>query len=87
MGLYSSRCVIPGNLLNDGRYRIEVLFVRDQRHGIFKMRDAASFIVNESELRSQLSNYFGRWPGAVRPILPWATERIDISEADKVSQP
>ncbi len=73
-GLYRSICHIPADLLNDGNYRIDVMFVRNENEIIAVIQDLLSFTVGDSaELRG---NYHGVWPGAVRPSLAWHTELL-----------
>jgi lipopolysaccharide transport system ATP-binding protein len=73
-GLYRSVCRIPGDLLNNGSYRIDVMFVRNENEIIAVIHDLLSFTVGDSaELRG---NYHGQWPGTVRPNLSWRTELL-----------
>jgi len=72
-GLFRDVCDVPGDLLNDGVHRAE-LYVMQGSEVIYHDPDFLSFTVNDSpELRGE---WFGKWPGAVRPNLRWATELI-----------
>jgi len=66
-GLVRSICHIPGNLLNDGIYHINMMVVEDSK-GIFYLREGCNFEVKDIKRRGR---WFGKWPGAVRPKLKW----------------
>jgi lipopolysaccharide transport system ATP-binding protein len=73
-GRYRSRCAIPGNLLNDGIYTIDITFARDGAHQAFRIEEALTFEVHDVE-REQ-GAWFGKIPGAIRPKLAWNTETL-----------
>lgn len=76
VGLFRSVCHVPGDLLNDGVYRIELLAVKDQSVVIF------SYPVLSLEVREAADTrkiWFGKWQGAVRPNLAWNTEVVEIN--------
>jgi len=75
-GLFRSICRIPSNLLNDGRYRVQLLFVKEQAYPLFVVDDAIIFEVLESEWRARMISWHGKWQGVLRPILEWTTELI-----------
>lgn len=61
------RCTIPEDLLNDGVYRISLLFQRrGARH--FIVEDALGFQVMEGPRQGA---WFQKWRGALRPRLHW----------------
>jgi len=73
-GTYVSRCVVPGNLLNEGQYLLtvgvdipfqQVLFVEDAAVGFYVEQTGG---VN--------SRFPEKWPGTVCPILEWKTEEV-----------
>jgi lipopolysaccharide transport system ATP-binding protein len=70
-GLFRSTCRIPGNLLNDGRHRIQLYVVEDGSVCIFRHDDILSFDVCDDP--DQRRHWFGEWIGAVRPVLDWET--------------
>ena len=75
VGLFRDVCHIPGDLLNDGRYRIELLVVQDENTIVYRHDDLLAFEVHDSaDLRGE---WYGRWPGVVRPQLAWATELVE----------
>jgi lipopolysaccharide transport system ATP-binding protein len=74
VGLFRSECYIPGDLLNDGTYRVRLLVVKDQAVVVHAEEDALVFKVNDAIERR--SAWFGKWEGAVRPDLEWKTEQL-----------
>jgi len=84
-GLFRSVCRLPGDLLNDGKYQVNLLLVRDQGTVLSSHEDVLSFNVDDSdELRG---DWHGRWPGAVRPVLDWTTELVTENPADATLRP
>jgi lipopolysaccharide transport system ATP-binding protein len=73
-GLYRSRCLIPSNLLNEGRYAVSVFVVRDATHVLAHVDRTVAF--DAYDVGNVRANYFGYWGGVVRPLLPWTTIRI-----------
>jgi lipopolysaccharide transport system ATP-binding protein len=74
-GLFRSSCIVPGDLLNDGLHRIELLVVRDEGVVVHRFTDLLMFDVQDE--RPTGTGWHGRWTGAVRPALEWQTQRID----------
>lgn len=72
---YRSRAVIPGNLLNSGRYRLKLWAIED--NGICSWWDdeIASFSVED--LRKRESGWMGREPSAIQIPLAWHTETLN----------
>jgi lipopolysaccharide transport system ATP-binding protein len=80
-GLFRDTCLIPGDLLNDGLHRVELLVVDRDTELVHRERDVLVFEVRDSpDLRG---GWFGKWKGAVRPLLGWTTERV----ADQAAPP
>ena len=74
-GLFRSACYVPGDLLNDGTYRVQLYVVQDQSVAIFRADDILVFDVLEAaEMRS---GWYGKMMGAIRPLLEWRTELIE----------
>lgn len=70
-GRFTSAVEIPGDLLNAGVHRVEVLFVHEARHVVLRVPDVVVFeVVDNGELHG---GWHGRWPGVVHPHLPWKT--------------
>jgi len=63
---YYSELEIPGNFLNDDIYTIDLLFVKDRSKVIFAINDVLTFEVFDEQRQG---NWYGKWPGAVRPAL------------------
>jgi lipopolysaccharide transport system ATP-binding protein len=78
VGLFRSECHIPGDLLNNGTYRVELLVIKNQgaiRDLNFHFTDILVFEVHDTiEMRKF---WYGKWLGTVRPNLEWHTELIN----------
>lgn len=71
-GLFRSRCQVPGDLLNSGMHRAELLLVRDEGTVLYRHEDILVFDIQDApEMRG---GWHGAWPGTVRPNLRWETE-------------
>jgi lipopolysaccharide transport system ATP-binding protein len=82
-GLFRDTCLIPGDLLNDGLHRVEVLVVDRDTDLVYRHTDVLVFEVRDTpDLRG---GWFGKWKGAVRPILDWTTEHLDAGVAAPLS--
>lgn len=78
-GLFRDVCHVPGDLLNDGMHRIELLVVKDERNIIYRQDDILVFnVLDTIEMRGA---WYGKWQGAVRPILEYSTELIEADES------
>jgi lipopolysaccharide transport system ATP-binding protein len=75
VGRFRSEFRLPGNLLNDGTYRVELYVVEDLNRSIFRQDDILCFEVHETTERP--SEWYGKWAGAVRPDLEWQTEFLE----------
>lgn len=71
-GLFRSYVQIPGDFLNDGLYRVTILFVRDQSVVVYQYDDILVFDISDSPDRR--SDWYGKWQGVIRPKLEWRTE-------------
>jgi lipopolysaccharide transport system ATP-binding protein len=63
-GLHRAVFKIPSNLMNDGIYYVDNLFVSNSQ-GYFMHEHAHSFEIIEDR---EASGWHGKWPGAIRPI-------------------
>ncbi len=73
-GSYRDTYLVPGDLMNDGTYRLEVGVVSGGDHAV-PPTPALSFVIADSaELRG---GWHGTWPGAVRPIFASTTTKLD----------
>jgi lipopolysaccharide transport system ATP-binding protein len=77
-GLLRSVCRIPDYLLNTGLHRISVLILINGQKILFRLDDAVTFDVIETEPRP--GAWYGREPGAVRPRLQWQTTFVEAGE-------
>ena len=82
-GLYRSVCTLPGEFLNEGRYTINAVVLRDSREVEVIERGAVAFTVHDTG--AMRKEYGGEWLGVVRPRLPWKTE--PVREAVGVERP
>ena len=80
VGLFSSRCYIPGDLLNAGTYRVHLLVIRDRAAEVFDMEDGFVFEVQDS--RFDGVGWYGKILGVVRPALKWQTEFFPTSDLE-----
>jgi lipopolysaccharide transport system ATP-binding protein len=74
-GLFRSAFEIPGDLLNDGWHKVDVMFVEDVRFTAYVKENALAFDVIDSGIGR--GDWYGKWPGVVRPLLNWTTEYLD----------
>jgi len=68
-GPHKSTLRIPGRLLNDSIYTIDLLFVRDTSVHVFKIEELLTFEVFDVQREG---NWFGKWEGAIRPNLEFS---------------
>ena len=73
-GLFRDVCFVPGDLLNNGRYRVELFLVHDDATVVHREPELLTFEVADTV--GMRGAFYGRWAGAVRPILPWTTELL-----------
>jgi lipopolysaccharide transport system ATP-binding protein len=66
-GVSAFVCHIPGDLLNDGLYKIAMMIVEEGRP-LYTLHDGLIFEVFDCKREGA---WFGKWPGAVRPRLEW----------------
>jgi lipopolysaccharide transport system ATP-binding protein len=82
-GFYQVMGTIPGNLLNAGRYSLDVLFGKDQRYVLLRIEGVVSFEV-ENTATGRGSN-MSVAPGVIRPLLSWC--HAFKEESSLVKQP
>ena len=70
-------CLIPGDLLNDGSYRVSFCLSKGHEP-VYCHDDALIFDVRDTA--QGRDSWYGRWVGAVRPLLEWSTQVLE-SEA------
>jgi homopolymeric O-antigen transport system ATP-binding protein len=74
-GLFRDVCHVPGNLLNNGVHRIELMVIEDSARSLHHMEDVLMFEVRD--LGETREGWYGEWEGAVRPQLEWETEHLE----------
>ena len=84
-GLYRSVCRLPGELLNDGHYRVRVLFVDASMQHLLNLPEAAHFEVRDTQPRE--APWYGKFIGVVRPRLAWSTERLEPAAVSQAARP
>jgi lipopolysaccharide transport system ATP-binding protein len=67
--VYRLKVEIPGCLLNSGKYYINIVFGRDQKHVLFKADNIISFQI-ENTATGRGAN-LSQAPGVIRPRLKW----------------
>jgi len=72
-GLIKGTCCIPGNFLNDGVYKVMIMIVQDASMPLYYLDDILVFEVNDID---RIGNWYGKWPGVVRPNFEWTVEQI-----------
>jgi lipopolysaccharide transport system ATP-binding protein len=77
VGLIRHTLDIPGDFLNVGSYYVNMLIVKDASVGILYQDNVVAFDVVEGQV---VGNWYGPWPGAVRPKLKWKNEAIEASD-------
>ena len=71
-------CDIPGNLLNDGAYTVGfALSTTSNLTMHFYVQNILNFIVlDDMENTPTRGFYRGPFPGVIRPLLKWSSEKI-----------
>lgn len=73
IGRRRERCVVPGDLMNDGTYRV-TFEVWEEGELLLSVPDLLTFeILDNPEGRF---GWYGKWQGVVRPRLEWTSEAI-----------
>lgn len=73
VGRRRERCVVPGDLMNDGTYRV-TLEIRDRGEVLLSIPDLLTFEILDNP--NGRFGWYGKWEGAVRPRLDWTSETI-----------
>jgi lipopolysaccharide transport system ATP-binding protein len=68
-GIHHSILKIPGKLLNDDMYTINLFFVKDTSVIMFTTDDVLTFEVTDV---ARQGNWYGKWPGAIRPDIEFS---------------
>ena len=84
VGRYTSVAWIPGNFLAEGAFLISAgLYTNDTGAIHFRERETIAFhVIDGGTGDSARGDWGNSWDGLVRPMLPWSTERSEISDTD-----
>lgn len=72
-GLVRVAAKIPAHFLNDGIYTVTIQVVQDGTTSVYLYPDILVFEVLDSV---RTGNWFGKWPGVIRPRLEWISENV-----------
>jgi hypothetical protein len=79
-GTYTFVCEVPGHLLNDGLYTLDVLLVRDRQEVVSTEHSIISFTVADDFPRA--AGWHWRPAGTVRPRLAWRRQSLRLDAID-----
>ncbi|HEX2269607.1 MAG TPA: hypothetical protein VHH35_08735, partial [Pyrinomonadaceae bacterium] len=82
-GLFRTRCHIPGNMLNDGAYRVSLLVIKDSATVVHREDDALVFEIQDNV--EDRNGWYGDWAGVIRPKLHWSTEFVETLSGNETS--
>ncbi len=82
-GLFRTRCHIPGNMLNDGAYRVSLLVIKDSATVVHREDDALVFEIQDNV--EDRNGWYGAWDGVIRPKLYWSTELLETLSGKETS--
>jgi lipopolysaccharide transport system ATP-binding protein len=77
-GVVSGECTIPGNFLNDGSFYISLYVLKDTTTNLFDYEECLSFDLEDYRTGTQ---WYGKWWGVVRPLLPFRLTQTDTLSA------
>lgn len=74
IGTYSASCQIPGNLLNSGRFYIDLFFHRGrEKQAVFRMNRVLLFEITPPE--EEFGVKYRKTIGPIRPLLDWEVKQ------------
>jgi len=76
-GLLRTICHIPGDFLNDGLHRVELTILRND---VPVINESHALTFNVQDSLQEREDWYGDWPGAIRPNLKWESNLILIPE-------
>ena len=77
-GLFGSAFVIPGDLLNDGSYEVQLYIIKDASQAVERFDGLLRFTVVDD--MTQRRGWYAKWPGVVRPALTWKTSLLNEND-------
>lgn len=85
VGLFRTVCTIPANLLNEGTYRVRIVFFDNNSVRVaYDMEDALCFEV--FDLQTRVVSWNGRFIGFVHPKLEWKTTLLETLDTTQMPQ-
>lgn len=78
-GLIRNRCLIPGDLLNDGVHRVGLYLGRNDET-LLELEDVLTFDVHDAT--EKRDGWYGKWDGAIRPMLEWEVEVHNLQRTE-----
>jgi lipopolysaccharide transport system ATP-binding protein len=75
-GVVAGECTIPGNFLNDGAYYVSLFVVKDTTTPLYDYDNCLSFELED--YRGEIK-WYGKWWGAVRPLLPFRLTQVETA--------
>ncbi len=80
-GVVSSKCSIPANFMNDGSYTVSMMIVQNKSKVLYFYEEALNFEIADWR---EGTNWYGKWPGVVRPIgMPFSIWQQEGIKAEK----
>lgn len=73
-GIVRGKFRIPSGFLNDGVYSVHIMIVQERSVSVYHHPDALTFEIYDS---SRSDNWYGKWPGVVRPQFEFPTENLE----------
>jgi lipopolysaccharide transport system ATP-binding protein len=74
-GVIAGECTVPGNFLNDGAYYISLYVVKNTTTPLYDYENCLSFELED--YRGEIK-WYGKWWGAVRPLLPFHLTQAEL---------
>jgi len=81
-GTYLCRCIVPGNLLNEGQYFVSVSGDIPFQQVLFHEESAVGFAVDQTGGVS--SRFPEKWAGAVCPRVEWSTHSVEVGTSQQL---
>jgi len=72
-GLLHTVCYLPGDLLNDGLHRIDLILWRNH---VPILREPSALTFNVQDSMEDRGEWYGEWQGAIRPRPRWESRKI-----------
>lgn len=68
-GAYTIACEMPADFLNDSTYVVSIQAIENHTTPLLRIQDVLRLEVKDFTTRE--IQWFGKWPGLIRPMLPW----------------